>query len=60
VHRTVSLVTVVARELKCEDDLTQLLASHEMLAQCILNDPALSMGGLTKQVAGDLGDLIKR
>ena len=47
-------------EVEFEDDVARLLASHETLAQCILNDPAVSTEGMASQVAEDLTYIARR
>ncbi len=48
--RTAHYWTRLHPELALEDDVTQLLATHEALAQCILNDPEASTTGLSRRV----------
>lgn len=44
-------------ELAFEDDILQLLATHEVVAQCILSDPAARVDALTLQVGAELESL---
>jgi len=44
-------------ELAFEDDIRQLLATHEVLAQCVLSDSAARIDGLTRQVGAELESL---
>lgn len=44
-------------ELVLEEDITQLLTTHEALAQCVLNDPEAQGDSLSRQVAADLASL---
>jgi signal transduction histidine kinase len=44
-------------ELCLEDDIKQLLATHEALADCILNDPEARPDALSRQVAAELASL---
>jgi hypothetical protein len=53
--RTAHYWTKLHPELAFEHDITDLLATHEALAQCILNDPAaMQSAGLTHRIALDL------
>jgi signal transduction histidine kinase len=44
-------------ELAFEDDINQLLATHETLAHCILKDPEARQDSLSMHVAGELASL---
>jgi PAS domain S-box-containing protein len=46
--------TKVHPELAFEDDLKQLLATHESLAECILNDPEAKSNDVTKSLLDEL------
>lgn len=46
--------TRVHPELAFEDDLKQLLATHEALAECILNDPEAKSDDVTKSLLDEL------
>jgi hypothetical protein len=52
--RTAHYWTKLHPELTFEEDVIRLLASHEALAQCVLNDPALPIEGLSRHLATDL------
>lgn len=47
-------------ELTFEDDIVQLLATHETLANCILKDPIAERDTLGRQVAQELASLRKQ
>ena len=55
--RTAHYWTKLHPELRFEDDINQLLATHEALAECILNDPAAQTDSLSREVAADLASL---
>jgi signal transduction histidine kinase len=55
--RTAHYWTKLHPELALEDDVTQLLAAHEALAQCVLQDPAVQPDRLGLQVAAELASL---
>jgi signal transduction histidine kinase len=57
--RTAHYWTKLHPELTFEDDLTQLLATHETLASCILKDPAVRQDSLSRQVTAELASLRK-
>jgi PAS domain-containing protein len=57
--RTAHYWTKLHPELAFEDDVTQLLATHETLAQCILKDPEGQRDDLSRQVAEELASLRK-
>jgi PAS domain-containing protein len=57
--RTAHYWTKLHPELTFEDDVTQLLATHETLAHCILNDPEAQKDCLSRQVAEELASLRK-
>lgn len=55
--RTAHYWTRLHPELAFEDDIAHLLATHEVLAQCILNDPEASTTALSRKVTEDLAAL---
>ena len=55
--RTAHYWTKLHPELVFEDDLKQLLATHEALAECILNDPEARSEGLSQHVSTELAIL---
>ena len=55
--RTAHYWTKLHPELCLEDDINQLLATHEALAEGIFNDPAARSDALSRQVAADLASL---
>jgi signal transduction histidine kinase len=55
--RTAHYWTMLHPELCLEDDVNQLLATHEALADCILNDPEARPDALSRQVAAELASL---
>jgi signal transduction histidine kinase len=57
--RTAHYWTRLHPELAFEDDVTQLLATHEALARCILKDPEAQSDRLSRQVAEELTSLRK-
>jgi signal transduction histidine kinase len=57
--RTAHYWTKLHPELAFEEDITQLLATHETLADCILKDPEAEGDGLSRQVAAELISLRK-
>jgi signal transduction histidine kinase len=57
--RTAHYWTKLHPELTLEDDITHLLAAHEILAECILKDPAPEDDSLGRQVAAELAALRK-
>jgi signal transduction histidine kinase len=57
--RTAHYWTKLHPELAPEDDISDLLAAHETLAQCILKDPEAQTDSLGRQVAADLTALRK-
>jgi PAS domain-containing protein len=57
--RTAHYWTKLHPELALEDDVTQLLATHETLADCILKDPEAQKDGLNRQVATESASLRK-
>jgi signal transduction histidine kinase len=57
--RTAHYWTKLHPELVLEDDIRHLLAAHETLAQCILNDPEAQEDSLARQVAAELASLRK-
>ncbi len=57
--RTAHYWTKVHPELVFEDDIAQLLAAHENLAECILKDPEAQSDTLSFQVATELKALRK-
>jgi hypothetical protein len=52
--RTAHYWTKLHPELALEDDVAQLLATHETLAHCILKDPEAQRDGLSRQVSAEL------
>ena len=46
--------TQVHPEIQFEDDIKQLLAAHEALASCILNDPEASADKITQSILDEL------
>jgi len=57
--RTAHYWTKLHPELVFEDDVTQLLATHEALAHCVLKDPDAEVDGLSRQVVAELRSLRK-
>jgi signal transduction histidine kinase len=57
--RTAHYWTRLHPELVLEDDIKHLLATHEMLAECILKDPEARKDALSQQVAAELTSLRK-
>jgi signal transduction histidine kinase len=57
--RTAHYWTRLHPELVLEDDIKQLLATHEMLAECILKDPEGQQDALSQQVVAELASLRK-
>jgi PAS domain-containing protein len=57
--RTAHYWTRLHPELVLEEDVNQLLATHQALADCILKDPEAQKGGLSQQVAAELASLRK-
>jgi signal transduction histidine kinase len=57
--RTAHYWTKLHPELSFEDDIVQLLATHEQLATCILNDTEARRDSLSHQVAEELASLRK-
>ncbi len=57
--RTAHYWTKLHPELALEDDITELLATHETLARCILKDPLAHEDSLSRQVAAELASLRK-
>jgi signal transduction histidine kinase len=57
--RTAHYWTKLHPELAFEDDVTRLLATHETLAYCILNDPEAQKDSLSRLVAEELASLRK-
>ena len=55
--RTAHYWTKPHPELCFEDDVDQLLATHEALANCIFNDPEARADALSRQVAAELVSL---
>jgi hypothetical protein len=55
--RTAHYWTKLHPELTFEDDVIQLLSTHESVAHCILKDPEAQMDGLVGQVAAELASL---
>ena len=55
--RTAHYWTKLHPELCLEDDVNQLLSTHEALADCILNDPEARPDALSRQVAAELASL---
>jgi len=55
--RTAHYWTRLHPELAFEDDVTQLLATHETLAHCILKNPEAEGDHLGRQVAAELASL---
>lgn len=49
--RTAHYWTKLHPELIFEDDIVQLLNAHEVLANCILNDPEIHADGLSRKIA---------
>src|ERR1700722_13759031 len=49
--------TRVHPEIQFEDDLKQLLATHEALASCIIDDPEASTDKLTQSILDELPEL---
>jgi PAS domain S-box-containing protein len=55
--RTAHYWTKVHAELRLEDDLIQLTKAHELLAECLLRDPAALTSDMGQRVAQELEDL---
>jgi hypothetical protein len=55
--RTAHYWTKLHPELALEDDVTQLLMTHETLAHCILKDSEAQSNSLSRQVAAELASL---
>jgi signal transduction histidine kinase len=55
--RTAHYWTKLHPELPFEDDVTQLLATHQVLADCILKDPEAQRDSLSRQVTAELASL---
>jgi len=55
--RTAHYWTKLHPELAFEDDVNQLLATHETLAHCILKDPEAQRDSLSRQMAAELASL---
>lgn len=55
--RTAHYWTKLRPELAFEEDVTQLLATHEALSDCILKDPEVGRDGFSRQVATELTSL---
>jgi signal transduction histidine kinase len=55
--RTAHYWTRLHPELCLEDDVNQLLTTHEALADCILNDPEARPDALSRRVAAELASL---
>jgi len=55
--RTAHYWTKLHLELDFEDDVQQLLATHEIVAQYVLNDPAARIDALRRQVGAELESL---
>jgi PAS domain S-box-containing protein len=55
--RTAHYWTKLHPELSFEDDIQQLLATHEVLAECVFSDPEARADGLSRRVAEDLRSL---
>jgi hypothetical protein len=52
--RTAHYWTKLHPELAFEDDIQRLLVTHEVIAQCLLNDPAARLDSLTPHVPAEL------
>lgn len=52
--RTAHYWTKVHPELGFEDDVKQLFAAHEALAECVLNDPEAPTGEMTEVIVDEL------
>ncbi len=57
--RTAHYWTRLHPELDLEEDVKDLLAAHEVLAECILKDPETQKDALSQQVAAELASLRK-
>jgi PAS domain-containing protein len=57
--RTAHYWTKLHPEIALEEDVNQLLAAHEALAECILKDPEAQCDHLNRQVAEELTSLRK-
>jgi signal transduction histidine kinase len=55
--RTAHYWTRLHPELKFEEDVAQLLATHEALAECVLSDPEAASDGLSRRIAAELASL---
>jgi PAS domain S-box-containing protein len=55
--RTAHYWTRVHTELEVEQDIRDLLATHEALAECVLNDPETSGSELSQQLIDELAQL---
>ncbi|MGC1485387.1 MAG: PAS domain S-box protein [Candidatus Acidiferrum sp.] len=58
--RTAHYWTKVHRELTFEDDIKQLLATHEALAECIFNDPEAASDKVSQTLLDELASLRNR
>ena len=58
--RTAHFWTKVHPELTFEDDITQLLATYEALAQCVLNDPEAATCEISQVLLDELTTLRQR
>ena len=55
--RTAHFWTQLHPELAFENDVQQLLATHELLAECVLKDPAAHIDTLTQKIGSELDSL---
>jgi PAS domain S-box-containing protein len=55
--RTAHYWTKVHAELDFEEDVKRLLASHEALAECLLNDPEVETCEISRELADELASL---
>ena len=55
--RTAHYWTKIHPELAFEDDIVQLLNTHEVLAECILKDPETQPDGLSRTISAELESL---
>src|ERR1700676_3801521 len=58
--RTAHYWTRVHRELALEDDIKELLKTHEVLAQCVLDEPESVSGEVSHRLLDELASLRKQ
>jgi hypothetical protein len=55
--RTAHFWTKLHPELAFENDVQQLLATHELLAECVMRDPAAQVDAMTQKIGSELDSL---